>query len=227
MPVVTPERFQQARKTLEERNHQYTDAELLDKLRALLQTESRLSAPLIHRTAGMPCPQLFIKRFGSLRRAYTLIGYDPKQDFSFLDVNSALKRLRIEFLNEISTEFSNHEMSAIVDPQLSTICINQDFKAWVCLVRCGKTREGKSCWRIRIQAPSDCDLTIVVRMDQRNLQAHDFYLLPRGHGLGDDLLLKQNNCRELDVYRFANLIDLCKMCRRTRVGDEIWRQNRS
>ena len=52
-----------------------TDEDLLGKLRSLLQNCGYLSGRLIDRTAEMPSRILYCNRFGSLRRAYELIGY--------------------------------------------------------------------------------------------------------------------------------------------------------
>jgi DNA invertase Pin-like site-specific DNA recombinase len=54
-----------------------TNEDLLDTLRGLLLNRGYLSGRLIDRTAGMPSRILYYKRFGSLRRAYGLIGYTP------------------------------------------------------------------------------------------------------------------------------------------------------
>jgi DNA invertase Pin-like site-specific DNA recombinase len=54
-----------------------TDEDLLEKLRGLLRSRGYLSGRLIDRTAEMPSRILYYNRFGSLRRAYELIGYAP------------------------------------------------------------------------------------------------------------------------------------------------------
>jgi DNA invertase Pin-like site-specific DNA recombinase len=54
-----------------------TNDDLLGKLRSLLQNRGYLSGSLIDRTAEMPSRLLYYNRFGSLRRAYELIGYMP------------------------------------------------------------------------------------------------------------------------------------------------------
>jgi DNA invertase Pin-like site-specific DNA recombinase len=54
-----------------------TNDDLLGRLRSLLQNRGYLSGNLIDRTAEMPSRLLYYNRFGSLRRAYELIGYMP------------------------------------------------------------------------------------------------------------------------------------------------------
>jgi len=50
--------------------------QLLDELRSILATHGRLSSTVIRRTPGSTSPASFRYRFGSLMRAYELIGYD-------------------------------------------------------------------------------------------------------------------------------------------------------
>ena len=50
---------------------------LLDLLRDLLGRRGRLSSNIIDAETGIPCAMTVANRFGSLRRAYELIGYRP------------------------------------------------------------------------------------------------------------------------------------------------------
>jgi hypothetical protein len=50
---------------------------MLRLLRELLESRGRLTCALIEGAADLPCSMTYIVRFGSLRRAYELIGYHP------------------------------------------------------------------------------------------------------------------------------------------------------
>lgn len=54
-----------------------SDEAALDKLRVLLARQGRLTAEIISDAKGVPYPSLYRKRFGSLARAYALVGYAP------------------------------------------------------------------------------------------------------------------------------------------------------
>ena len=47
------------------------------RARALLEKKGRLTCAIIEGAAQLPCSMTYIERFGSLRRAYELIGYRP------------------------------------------------------------------------------------------------------------------------------------------------------
>lgn len=59
-----------------------TDVELLDELRELCQMHGRLSLKLITEAAGLASWVTYRRRFGSMQRAYGLIGYRNSKDFA-------------------------------------------------------------------------------------------------------------------------------------------------
>ena len=77
-PIVPIGLFREAnRLTLEGRWVKHSDAELLRRLRNLLEKAGRLSNELIDTSPDIPCATTYVTRFGSLRQVYTLIGYAP------------------------------------------------------------------------------------------------------------------------------------------------------
>jgi DNA invertase Pin-like site-specific DNA recombinase len=56
-----------------------SDEAMLDLLRTLLKKRGRLSSNIIDEEQGIPCAMTFENRFGSLMRAYELIGYRPER----------------------------------------------------------------------------------------------------------------------------------------------------
>jgi hypothetical protein len=55
----------------------FTDEEMLHRLKRLLQERGHLSERIIERAEGLPSGLLYRRRFGSLYKAYQLIGYMP------------------------------------------------------------------------------------------------------------------------------------------------------
>jgi DNA invertase Pin-like site-specific DNA recombinase len=74
-PIVAASVYYMAQGILRERNRRYSDSELLDHLRRLLEKEGRLSGFLIDETDGMLASSAYKSRFKSLIPAYRLIGY--------------------------------------------------------------------------------------------------------------------------------------------------------
>lgn len=57
----------------------YSDDQLLDFLRGLIAEHGEVNQIMLRRAVGVPSPDTYRKRFGSLSRAYDLIGYKPKK----------------------------------------------------------------------------------------------------------------------------------------------------
>ncbi len=90
-PIIEPTQFFTAQGIILARSRRFTDEEMLGKLRAVLGKHGRVSGLLIDEEDDAPSSAAFRHRFGSLVRAYQLIGYTPEIDYSFLEVNRALR----------------------------------------------------------------------------------------------------------------------------------------
>ena len=66
--------FERARTIIDQRGNHYSDEELLSLLQVVLEEEGSLSGLIIDERDGMPSSSLYRYRFGSLLRAYGLIG---------------------------------------------------------------------------------------------------------------------------------------------------------
>jgi hypothetical protein len=105
VPIVEKETFDEAQRLLLDRTTNKTDGQLLDALRVLLAREGRLSMQLIKHSSDLPSPSAYRGRFGSLRKAYSLIGYGPAKDFKAVDVRRRTQALREELLARIQSVF--------------------------------------------------------------------------------------------------------------------------
>jgi DNA invertase Pin-like site-specific DNA recombinase len=74
-PVVDEQCFRAAQRLAEERGRSPTAEEMLEKLVALLRQKGTLTAPLIDKSREAPSANTNVRRFGSLGRAYALIGF--------------------------------------------------------------------------------------------------------------------------------------------------------
>ena len=81
--------FEAARTIIEERSRRLSNDELLDLLRRLLQENGYLSGLLIDEFDMGPRALPTRSRFGSLLRAYQLIGFTPVRDYRYIEINVA------------------------------------------------------------------------------------------------------------------------------------------
>lgn len=84
-PIVERRIFLRAQKIMEERRVDLTEDEMLVRLRATLMRRGRLSTSIIDETVGLPSTPTYRTHFGTLRKAYSLIGYTTKRDCDYID----------------------------------------------------------------------------------------------------------------------------------------------
>jgi DNA invertase Pin-like site-specific DNA recombinase len=75
--IVDKALFLRAREIVDARSRHFSDEELLDALRAILKRQGMLSGLIIDEEDDLPSSSAYRSRFGSLLRAYRLIGYEP------------------------------------------------------------------------------------------------------------------------------------------------------
>ena len=73
------------------RNRRFSDEEMLDRLTRLLQRHGYISGLVIDEADGMPSSSAYAHRFGSLIRAYSLVGFTPDRDYHYIEVNRMLR----------------------------------------------------------------------------------------------------------------------------------------
>lgn len=80
--IIDTRYFYTAQAIIGERSRKLSDEELLSKLKDLHQRKGWLSGILIDEMEDMPSSSAYQSRFGSLIRAYQMIGYTPERDYS-------------------------------------------------------------------------------------------------------------------------------------------------
>ncbi|MFK4724860.1 hypothetical protein ABIE89_005960 [Bradyrhizobium niftali] len=85
--IISPELFAKARAIIDTRKRTkgLSNEEMLKRLRIFLKKKGRLSRDIISDAPGAPSAGLYRFRFGSLRKAYRLIGYVSTRDCEYID----------------------------------------------------------------------------------------------------------------------------------------------
>ena len=152
----------------------------------------------------MPSSSVYRHRFGSLLRAYQLVGYEPDRDYRYIEINRALRRSHPQIVPRLSPA-SKRRRSAVQDATSDLLSINGEFTASVVIARSFATPSGSLRWRIRMDVGLIPDITIAIRMDELNKAPLDYYLLPSIDMSVSRLKLAEQNGLSLDAYRFENL----------------------
>ncbi|WP_207826934.1 MULTISPECIES: recombinase family protein [Brevundimonas] len=214
--IVDPDFFAAAQRIIAERCRRYTDTEMLERLTELLERRGCLSGLIIDELEDMPSSSTYRQRFGSLMRAYELVGWSPSRDYRFLETNRFLRTLHPEVVSGTVAEIERLGGAVRVDPVTDLLTINEEFTASLAIVRSTRTTAGDLRWKIRLDAGLKPDITIAVRMDGANAAVRDYYLLPWiDLGALDRVRLAEANAVSLDAYRFDDLDRFFELTGRT------------
>lgn len=218
-PIVPPELFSNARSIILERSRRYTNDELLDQLRRVLEQSGRLSGLLIDEAEGIASSSMYRNRFGSLIRAYQLIGYTPERDYQFIETNRQLRLMYPRITADVIAHLHQFGGAVTSDRDTDLLTVNGEFTASLVIARCRQRPSGAFRWLIRVDAGLRPDITVAVRMDAENHDPLDYYLLPSLDLTFEKLLLAEDNAISLDTYRFDTLDFFFEMARRMRLPE--------
>lgn len=203
--VVERELFEAARTIINARSFRLSDEEMLRSLHKLYQQKGLLSGIVIDECDGLPSSSAYSSRFGSLLRAYRLIGFMPDRDYRYVQVNRELRKLHPEIVRQVLDGVQVTGSDAWQDLQTDRVIVNNEFSLCVVVARCVETPTGLLRWQLRFDTSLAPDITIVVRMDSANRAPLDYFLFPRIDMFSEKLRLAEDNALGLDAYRFDGL----------------------
>jgi hypothetical protein len=212
--IIDRDLFEAAQTIIGRRSERLSDEQMLALLKEILDSNGELSGLIIDECEDCPSSSSFRTRFGSLLRAYSLVGFTPEHDYRYLEINRALRRLHPAIVGDVIEGIRAAGGEVSQDGETDLLTINFEFTASLVVVRCRATAAGSLRWQIRLDRALKPDITVAVRMDADNTQALDYYLLPRLDMREAVLRLCEFNGLSLDAYRFDNLDTLYRMAMR-------------
>jgi DNA invertase Pin-like site-specific DNA recombinase len=213
-PIVTVEMFARAQEIILSRSRRFSNEEMLEQLKSLWAKHGRVSGLLIDEQESMPSSAAFRHRFGSLIRAYQLIGYSPATDYSFLQINRYLRERYPAIVQEVISRLSAMNVRVARDPATELLVLEEELSVSIVLCRCLRTPGGGGRWLLRFEESLRPDLTIAVRMNEANEAIKDYYLFPAIDLIDPSTRLAENNHAGLDAYRFDSLEFFFQMAER-------------
>ncbi|MFT3987976.1 MAG: recombinase family protein [Aestuariivirga sp.] len=211
--IVDRSLFEAAQTIIAARSFKLSDDQMLQALQALFEHHGALSGLIIDENEGLPSSSAYRSRFGSLLRAYSLVGYSPRRDYRYIAINKTLRRLHPEVVQHILHGFEKVGAKAEIQPSTELIEVDGEFSLSIVVARCRRSQAGSYRWRFRFETSLLPDITVVVRMDAENANPVDYYLFPRIDIAGRRLSLAEENHFQLDGYRFDNLETLFDLAR--------------
>lgn len=213
-PIVDRAVFDAAQEIINARSRRFGDEEMLEILRKLLMKYGALSGLIVDEAQDCPSSSAYQSRFGSLLRAYSLIGYSPDRDYQYVEINRALRRLHPDIVREVIAGIQKAGGQVTGSPEIGLLTVNEELLISVVVVRCRERSTGSLRWHLRLDRSLHPDLTIAVRMDRSNSAALDYLILPTIDMNEGVLRTAEYNGISLDAYRFDTLNLIFEMAER-------------
>lgn len=219
--IVDRDLFNAAHSIINARSFRLSDEEMLEALQTLYASKGLLSGFIIDECDRMPSSSAYSSRFGSLLRAYSLVGFTPDRDYRYLAINRVLRKMHPDVLRQVLEGLRHQGSEAFQDISTDRIIVNDEFSLSIVIVRCITTSTGLQRWKLRFDTSQMPDITVVIRMDANNRSPLDYYLFPRLDVAADRLRLAEDNGLSLDAYRFDTLDYLYEIAAPVSIAETI------
>lgn len=218
-PIISKKKYNKAQEIIQLRSVHLTNEELLEKLKQKLESNGKLSGFIIDEDDTGPSSSVYRTRFGGLLRAYTLIGYKPEHDYSYIQINEALRSFYSGIIEDFKREILKSKCYIDEYKYAPMLYINDEFLISVLITKCTHMKSGKLRWKVRFDNSQKADITIVIRMDSQNISPLDFYIIPKIENEYSKMCMTETNNIRLDLYRFDNLDKLLQIITRMKVRE--------
>ena len=216
-PIIDRQLFDAAQVIIRQRTHRFSNEEMLDILRGLLEANGYLSGLIIDEADRGPSSSAYSGRFGSLLRAYELVRFTPDHDYHYIEINRTLRRMFPHIVADTIAGIVSIGGQVKKDQTTDLLTINDEFTASITIVRCRETAADSLRWHVRFDTGLRPDITIALRMDRSNKAPHDYYLLPRIDMTLPQIRLAEHNGISFDAYRFDSLEALFELAARAKL----------
>ena len=186
-PVVDKSVFARAQKIMADRYVSIPEDQMLMRLRVLLHRKGKLTYRIIDRAAGMPSASCYKKHFGSLRKAFALIGYVSPRNCDWLDTKGHWS----ELVAELSAKIARPDVTVMVARHL--VKPKPSFAAQ---------------WRAYRRSVPFARLVAIVRLNEANKAIHDYVLLPGTGWTGPYLRLSNPALGRMKAVKFKTVDEL-------------------
>ncbi|CCD95918.1 Recombinase [Bradyrhizobium sp. ORS 375] len=112
-PTVERDLFQRVQKIIAERRVDLSEEEMLLRLRQTLKKKGSLSPSIINSTVGLPCCKTYMDHFGTLRRAYELVGFTPSRRCDYLDVRRTWSDRLLKLSSRVSEQLKTRAAMSV------------------------------------------------------------------------------------------------------------------
>jgi DNA invertase Pin-like site-specific DNA recombinase len=178
--VIDAQTFDAAQCVLRDRTKNKSDEELLRSLKALLKSAGRLSEHIIDASRSVPSTATYQHRFGGIRQAYALIGYEEFRNMrGALTMRSRHNKVKETLLRRILATFPGHVN--LIREQCGcrrVLQFSDGLKVSVVISQCVNTTSHGLRWNVFVNQFERSYVTLICRCSVDNRGFKDFYVVP-------------------------------------------------
>jgi DNA invertase Pin-like site-specific DNA recombinase len=177
--VVEPTIFELAQKEFRNRHYNWSDDQAVEALRSILKKEGRLTPTIIRSQPNALCPESYRRRFGSLARAYELVGYESPQQWIVVH-KKQIRELRRNLMENLLKLFPGEVFIRTRGPEpnrRNCLRLKNGIRVAVRTCRRKKTKYKGPTWVL----PPSCEkrlITFLVCVNPENTAPELMYILP-------------------------------------------------
>jgi DNA invertase Pin-like site-specific DNA recombinase len=177
-PIVDQGLFSKAQRIMKEHYVRLSDEKLLERLREAFNEKGRLSVSIMNGIDGLASPALYVLRFGSLRKAYSLVGYRPPRDCRYIDSKPLLKAKLAEQASDIARRIRALGASVILDARAQAMTVDGRLDVSFRIARFYHDPKRAPVWHFTRRINSPPGLIVALRLNKKNTDVRDYFLVP-------------------------------------------------
>jgi DNA invertase Pin-like site-specific DNA recombinase len=178
-PIISQHLFDAVHAAHVKRNTKMSDKQLLDKLKRLLAKKGKLTEDMMRRSNGVPSLSTYVRRFGSVWRAYQLVGYRPSRRATLTSQSfGRLKRRQDALVSMIAESFLGQAQRCVLHGGRPAIRLDTGATVSVLVCKHYKIATERAVrWELRPVRAERGLVTLVALLDGDNCGFHGYCIM--------------------------------------------------
>jgi hypothetical protein len=180
--IISARQFQKAQVRLALLRPKYTDDQLLDQLRQLWKKKGTLSARLIGERKGGPGICMYTNRFGSLDKAFALVGFNHSFDYNrAAELRRQLRNIERGLRSRIVAQLQARGVSVWEHRRSHVLTLNGEVTVGVKVIHHinWNAKWERIGWHFKISFRKGIQILILACLDSRNQEIVAQYIVPK------------------------------------------------
>lgn len=176
------------------------DDDLLTKLRDFIRKHGVVNSKMLGGKNHMPSPLTYKRRFGGMKAAYDLVGYNHYSASYNWNERERLRKLRLSLLARIerAVQCAGEKMVATSS---SRFFLGKGLPCSFRLAKSYRAQEVPEKWRVRFNRRLEAELHLIGRLGADGSTVLDYYLIPNDTAKTFPERIGRRNSQYVDQYR--------------------------